>query len=202
MEQIVVGFIIRPVGGCLSALLGQLHRPLHLLGGRGVAGDRHELGAQVDHLLLDVGDAHLLVTDRGADGETLDGLLEDKNSLNADIAAGIRGDLETYGLEMVSVGVKDIILPGEMRTILNHVIEAQKRAEANLIRRREETAAARSQANTARLLAENPQLARMKELEALQEILKGAETTFVLGQRDVLTELAQVVTRSSVSGET
>jgi hypothetical protein len=42
---------------------------------------------------------------------------------------------------------------------------------ANLIRRREEMAAARSQANTAKLLAQNPALARMKDLEALQEIL-------------------------------
>ena len=43
-----------------------------------------------------------------------------------------------------------------MKSILNQVIEAEKQAEANLIKRREETAAARSQANTARLLAENP----------------------------------------------
>jgi len=68
-----------------------------------------------------------------------------------------------------------------MKAILNEVIVAQKQAEANLIRRREETAAVRSQANTAKLLADNPALTRLRELEALQEILKGAKTTFVFG---------------------
>ena len=86
-----------------------------------------------------------------------------------------------FGISIKSVGLRDIVLPGDMKKILNQVIEAQKQAEANLIRRREETAAARSQANTAKLLAENPVLAKMKELEALQEILQGAKTTFVFG---------------------
>ena len=84
-----------------------------------------------------------------------------------------------------SVGLKDIILPGEMKVILNQVIEAEKQAQANLIRRREETAAARSQANTAKLLAENPTLARMKELEVLAEILRGTRSTFVFGSGDL-----------------
>jgi regulator of protease activity HflC (stomatin/prohibitin superfamily) len=73
-----------------------------------------------------------------------------------------------FGVSVRSVGLRDIILPGEMKQILNQVIEAEKQAQANLIRRREETAAARSQANTAKLLAENPGAgSRMKELESL-----------------------------------
>ena len=79
-----------------------------------------------------------------------------------------------------------------MKLILNEVILAQKQAEANLIRRREETAAARSQANTAKLLAENPALTRMKELEALQEILKGTKATFVFGQGEMLDQVRQL----------
>jgi hypothetical protein len=75
------------------------------------------------------------------------------------------------------------------------VIEAQKQAEANLIRRREETAAARSQANTARLLAENPVLARMKELEALEEILAGTKATFILGPGDLAAQVHKLVTK-------
>ena len=96
---------------------------------------------------------------------------------------------------MRSVGLRDIILPGDMKLILNQVIEAQKQAEANLIRRREETAAARSQANTAKLLADNPALARMKELEALQEILSGTKATFILGQGDLTEQIGRLVAR-------
>lgn len=45
--------------------------------------------------------------------------------------------------------MKDVILPGEMRDILNQVVALQKEAEANVIRRREETNATRSLLNTA-----------------------------------------------------
>lgn len=85
----------------------------------------------------------------------------------------------------MQTGLRDIVLPGDMKTLLNQVIAATKEAEANLIRRREETAAARSQANTAKLLAESPALARLKELEMLEKILAGANATFVLGQGDI-----------------
>jgi regulator of protease activity HflC (stomatin/prohibitin superfamily) len=104
-------------------------------------------------------------------GRELDALLADKASVGAEVREAIAPRAEEFGLVVKSVGLRDVILPGDMKTILNQVIEAQKEAEANLIRRREETAAARSQANTAKLLAQNPALARMKDLEALQEIL-------------------------------
>lgn len=71
-------------------------------------------------------------------------------------------------------------------------IEADKAAQANLIKRREETAAARSQANTAKLLAENPVLARMKELEVLKEVLEGAKLTFVVGERDLIGQIRRL----------
>jgi hypothetical protein len=72
-----------------------------------------------------------------------------------------------------------------MKTILNQVIEAEKQAQADLIRRREETAAARSQADTAKLPAESPTLSRMKELEALAEIPAGTRSTFVFGSGSI-----------------
>ena len=110
---------------------------------------------------------------------TLDELLTTKDALGHEVHAAVAGKVQALGTSLGAVGIKDVILPGEMKTLLNQVIEAQKQAEANLIRRREETAAARSQANTARLLAENPVLLRMKELEALEGILKGSKASFV-----------------------
>jgi hypothetical protein len=87
-----------------------------------------------------------------------------------------------------------------MKTLLNGVIAATKEAEANLIRRREETAAARSQANTAKLLAENPQLARLKELEMLQTILAGSKTTFVFGPGEMAEQVRSLVASPSGDG--
>ena len=102
--------------------------------------------------------------------KSLDELLTDKNSISQVIAGSIRDKMAEYGLKVVSVGVKDIILPGEMKQILNQVVEAQKQAEANLIKRREEIAATRSLHNTAKVMENNPTLMRLKELEALEKV--------------------------------
>ena len=74
-------------------------------------------------------------------------------------------------IQMGAVGIKDFILPGDMKELLNRVVEAQKEAEANNIKRREETAATRSLHNTARMLENNPVLMRLKELESLEKVV-------------------------------
>ncbi len=130
---------------------------------------------------------------------TLDALLADKQAVGGEVAFALGGRVKEFGVAVRSVGIKDIVLPGEMKTILNSVLEAQKRAEAELIKRREETAAARSQANTARLLAENPVLARMRELELLQGVLAGTKATFVLGPGDVVGQVRSLLARDGVS---
>lgn len=102
--------------------------------------------------------------------KTLDQLLNDKDALNQVITDGIRQRVGEYGISVKSVGVRDIILPGDMKTILNQVVEAEKAAEANLIKRREETAATRSLHNTAKMMEGNPTLMRLKELEVLEKV--------------------------------
>ena len=102
--------------------------------------------------------------------KTLDQLLNDKDSLNHVISEGVRQRVGEYGIEVKSVGVRDIILPGDMKTILNQVVEAEKAAEANLIKRREETAATRALHNTAKMMEGNPTLMRLKELEVLERV--------------------------------
>jgi regulator of protease activity HflC (stomatin/prohibitin superfamily) len=124
---------------------------------------------------------------------TLDALLADKEATGGEVRHGLIARTEQLGLTVKSVGLRDIVLPGEMKTILNQVIQATKEAEANLIKRREETAAARSQANTAKLLAENPILVRLKELEALQAILANTRATFVLGGGDIAGQIKSLV---------
>ena len=87
---------------------------------------------------------------------TLDELLENKSVIDEVVTAQVTAKLEGYGLQLDGVGVKDIVLPGEMKTILAQVVEAGKAAEANVIRRREETAATRALLNTAKVMEDNP----------------------------------------------
>jgi regulator of protease activity HflC (stomatin/prohibitin superfamily) len=128
----------------------------------------------------------------------LDALLADKEAVGGEVRAALAARAGELGLSVRSVGLRDIVLPGEMKTLLNQVIAATKEAEASLIRRREETAQVRSQLNTAKLLAENPQLQRLKELEVLKEVLSGTSATFVLGQGDLTEQLRTLVTAGKV----
>jgi regulator of protease activity HflC (stomatin/prohibitin superfamily) len=106
---------------------------------------------------------------------TLDQILEKKVTVDAEAADKVRADMAAIGIEVSEIALKDVILPGEMREILNKVVTAQKEAEANVIRRREETNATRSLLNTAKVMAENPVMLRLKELEALETIAAKVE---------------------------
>ena len=124
---------------------------------------------------------------------TLDELLGDKGVLDRDIGAAVRAKVSEHGLAIHSVGVKDVILPGEMKTILNQVVEAEKVAQANLIKRREETAATRSLLNTARMMDENPTLLRLKELETLEKVTEKIDKLTVFGGLDgVLKDVVRI----------
>lgn len=101
---------------------------------------------------------------------TLDQILENKGTVDAGATEKVRAEMAEIGVEVFDITLKDVILPGEMRDILNTVVAAQKEAEANVIRRREETNATRSLLNTAKVMAENPVMLRLKELEALETI--------------------------------
>jgi regulator of protease activity HflC (stomatin/prohibitin superfamily) len=101
---------------------------------------------------------------------TLDQILEQKVTVDAEAAGKVRADMAEIGIEVSDITLKDVILPGEMREILNQVVAAEKQAEANVIRRREETNATRSLLNTAKVMADNPIMLRLKELEALEAI--------------------------------
>ena len=107
---------------------------------------------------------------RAIGARTLDELLGDKAGLDDEILAEARARLEPFGIRVPGAGVRDVILPGDMKELMNRVVAAEKTAQANNIRRREETAATRSLLNTAKLMADNPVLMRLKELEALERV--------------------------------
>jgi len=127
---------------------------------------------------------------------TLDELLENKTVIDEVVSAHVRTRLSAFGLELDGVGVKDIVLPGEMKTILAQVVEAGKSAEANVIRRREETAGTRSLLNTAKVMEDNPVALRLKELETLERISERIDKISVFGGLDqVLNGLVKLAPR-------
>jgi regulator of protease activity HflC (stomatin/prohibitin superfamily) len=103
---------------------------------------------------------------------TLDEVLSAKSALDAELRAYVRERMAETGIEVTELGVKDVILPGEIRELVNKVVEAERTAKANLIRRQEETAATRSLLNTAKLMEDNPLLLRLKELESIERLVE------------------------------
>jgi len=105
-------------------------------------------------------------------GRTLDEVLSAKAVLDAELRSYVRDRVADSGVEVTELGVKDVILPGEIRELVNKVVEAERVAKANQIRRQEETAATRSLLNTAKLMEDNPLLLRLKELESLERLVE------------------------------
>ncbi|MDX8347983.1 slipin family protein [Cognatiyoonia sp. IB215446] len=124
---------------------------------------------------------------------TLDALLADKVAVDEGAANAVRAEMAALGVEVGAIALKDVILPGEMRDILTAVVAAEKEAEANVIRRREETNATRSLLNTAKVMAENPVMLRLKELEALEVIAGKVERLTVHnGTAGLLADVAKL----------
>jgi regulator of protease activity HflC (stomatin/prohibitin superfamily) len=120
--------------------------------------------------------------------KTLEEILAEKTEVDENTALAVRTEMNALGVEVGAIALKDIILPGEMREIMNQVVSAEKQAQANLIRRREETAATRSLLNTAKLLEDNPILVRLKELETLEKLVEKVDRVTVNGGFEGLLE--------------
>ena len=123
----------------------------------------------------------------------LDVLLVGKEALARELAGRLAPRAAELGLTIVSAGVRDLILPGDMKDLMNKVTEAKKAAEASLITRREETASMRMQANTAKILESSPTLMKLKELEVLEKVAGKANLTVVLGDEGLTSRVVKML---------
>lgn len=119
----------------------------------------------------------------------LDDLLQKKQEIGNYVLDKLNGQKDVFGIEFLFAGVKDVILPGEIKDILNTVLIAEKKAQANVITRREETASTRSLLNTAKLMEENQTLYRLKELEFLEKICDKIGNVSLTGGGGLLEQL-------------
>jgi regulator of protease activity HflC (stomatin/prohibitin superfamily) len=112
-------------------------------------------------------------------GRTLDQLLDNRGEIAAELNRLAIEPAKRYGVEMNRVGIRDVVLPGEVRQVMMQEVQADRAGRADLVKARHEVAAARARANTAKILSENPEVARMQELDALIS-LAGKNGTVVL----------------------
>lgn len=125
-------------------------------------------------------------------GFTLDELLSRKDELAKDILAEVAAKINDLGLIVSDAGIRDVILPGDMKEIMNQVLVAEKKAQANSIMRREETAAMRSLLNTAKLMEENEMLWKLKEMEYVEKIADRIGEITISGSGNVISQLKEI----------
>lgn len=127
--------------------------------------------------------------------QTLDQLLETKTELSNQLVERANALLENLGIKLIAGGLKDIILPGDVKEILNKVLVAEKQAQANMIMRREETATTRNLLNTARLMEENEMLYKLKEMEFVERIAEKIDGINIQSGTNISDQLKTLFTK-------
>lgn len=126
---------------------------------------------------------------------TLDELLVKKDSVGKEILQNLGNKAGDLGLKAADAGIRDVILTGEMKEIMNQVLIAEKKAQANTIMRREETASTRSLLNTAKLMEENEVLWKLKEMEYMEKIADKIGDITVSGNHNIVSQLKDIFAR-------
>jgi regulator of protease activity HflC (stomatin/prohibitin superfamily) len=142
-----------------------------------VAAALHRVANFRDQLYADV-----QLAARNIVGEvTVDELLEQREALNVRLLEMARPLAEGYGLRVLLVAIKDVVLAPKVRDMLMKEAEARRTAQAMLIGAREEVVALRALSNAARLAAQHPHLLRLRELETVRAFASTPGNTVVVG---------------------
>ena len=92
----------------------------------------------------------------------LDGILSDRNEISDAVKQDVSEAAAGYGVEILRADVKDLVFPGNLREIMNQVLETERKAEAQLIQ-------ARKDAEALRIKTEAAEAARLRALSAEKE---------------------------------
>ena len=99
----------------------------------------------------------------------IDELLENRATFDTMLMQQCREHVEELGLKLLSVKIRDIMFPGDLKTVFAQVVKARKEGQAALEKARGETAALRNLSNAAKLLESNPALLQLRAIQAVEE---------------------------------
>ena len=111
-------------------------------------------------------------------GTPIDDLLAGRQQIGTKLQEVVTAKVPLLGLKLLSVEIRDIMFPGELKKIFTQVVRARQEGLAALEKARGETAALRNLANAAQLVERNPYLMQIRLLQVLGQ---QSGNTVVLG---------------------
>jgi regulator of protease activity HflC (stomatin/prohibitin superfamily) len=109
--------------------------------------------------------------------QTVDELLVKREEIGKLLLEKSLPQAAEIGIELLTVNIKDIMFPGELKNIFSQVVNAKNEGLAALERARGESAALRNLANAAGVFNNNPNLMQLRLIQALE---KGSGNTVVI----------------------
>ena len=113
-------------------------------------------------------------------GVAVETLLGQRLELGAQLLARVQPEAAKIGINVLTVEVKDVMFPAELKRAFAEVLKAKQEGQAALERARGESAALRSLANAARVLEGNPALMNLRLMQSLTSA-QNAGNTLVVG---------------------
>jgi len=119
-------------------------------------------------------------TMRNVIGEVdLDSLLANRDAVASRIKDIVKETTTTWGLEVISVELKDIILPDTMKRTMAKQAEAERERRATIINSEGEVIAAKNLAKAAELMVDKPGALHLRTLNSINDISSDASNTVV-----------------------
>ncbi len=108
---------------------------------------------------------------------TLDDLLSNRDTINAQLQAVIDEQTEPWGVKVSNVEVKNVDLPQEMQRALAKQAEAERERRAKVIKAQGEFEAAQKVGEAADIIGAHPPALQLRFLQTLQDVSVDKSTT-------------------------
>jgi regulator of protease activity HflC (stomatin/prohibitin superfamily) len=110
----------------------------------------------------------------------LDTLLSDREAINRELHGIIARTTHDWGVDVLSVEVKDVDLPDDLRRAMAREAEADREAKALLISSDAELQVSRKLAEAAVILSKNPQAMQIRFLQTVTAVATEQNSTLVM----------------------
>ncbi len=119
----------------------------------------------------------------------LDTLLANKDQIGKDVLEILQGPTDEWGISIISVEIKNIEIPDNMKRAMAKEAEAIREKRSRLVKASAEQEASKMFTEAAKIIAESPNALMLRQLQTWQEIGAEQNSLIIL----VPTEFAKIV---------